>query len=78
MFYRVMKFASTSAYLLLMWLTWRWFKGELSWEFSLSCLVVSAFWLVLTRLGMRQLFTTYFDTMSRKSPLVWKSWPNVP
>lgn len=65
MFYRMMKFAGTSAYLLLGWLTWLWFQGVLSWEFSLSCLLVSGFWLVVTRLGMRQLFTTYFDLFSR-------------
>lgn len=70
MFYRLMKFATTSAYLLLGWLTWQWYQGKLDWEFSLSCLLVSVFWLTLTRLQMRQLFTTYFDTFSRLKVLV--------
>lgn len=70
MFYRLMKFASSSAYLLLVWLTWNWFQGDLAWEFSLSCLLVSFFWLALTRFQMRQLFTTYFDTFSRLKVLI--------
>jgi len=70
MFYRIMKFAGQSSYILLGWLTWLWFHGGLSWEFSLSCLAVSGFWLALTVLGMRQLFTTYFDVMSRLKVLL--------
>ncbi len=70
MFYRILKFAGQSSYLLLGWLTWLWFHGGLSWEFSLSCLAVSGFWLILTVLGMRQLFTTYFDLFSRLKVLL--------
>lgn len=70
MFYRIMKFAGQGSYLLLGWLTWLWFHGGLSWEFSLSCLLVSGFWLILTVLGMRQLFTTYFDLFSRLKVLL--------
>lgn len=70
MFYRIMKFAGQSSYILLGWLTWLWFHGGLSWEFSLSCLAVSGFWLILTALGMRQLFTTYFDVISRLKVLL--------
>jgi len=70
MFYRIMKFAGQSSYILLGYLTWLWFHGGLSWEFSLSCLAVSGFWLALTVLGMRQLFTTYFDLFSRLKVLL--------
>ncbi|MCC6976687.1 MAG: hypothetical protein IT343_00090 [Candidatus Melainabacteria bacterium] len=70
MFYRILKFAGQSSYLLLGWLTWLWFHGGLSWEFSLSCLAVSGLWLTITVLGMRQLFTTYFDLFSRLKVLL--------
>lgn len=70
MFYRLLKTATSVAYLLLIWLTWQWFQGGLNWEFSAGCLLVSSFWLALTRLEMRSLFKTYFDVLSRLQVLL--------
>jgi hypothetical protein len=65
MLYRLKKVATSFAYLALIWLTWEWFHGNLSWGFSLSCVLVSAFWGVLTASELGHLFRTYFDTFSR-------------
>lgn len=65
MLYRLKKVATSFAYLLLIWLTWEWFHGNLSWDFSLSCVLVSAFWIALTFSELGHLFRTYFDTFSR-------------
>jgi hypothetical protein len=51
--------------LLLFWLTWEWFHGNLAWGFSLSCVLVSAFWIALTASELGHLFRTYFDVFSR-------------
>jgi len=65
MYYRLMKCALSAAYALLICLTWQWFWGGLTWGLALSSVLVSGLWLVLTRLQMRHLFRTYFDTLSR-------------
>lgn len=65
MLYRLKKVATSFAYLLLIWLTWQWFHGNLAWGFSLSCVLVSAFWLALTFSELGHLFRTYFDVFSR-------------
>src|SRR5262249_39824646 len=65
-----MKCAYSLAYLSLIWLTWRWFKGSLDWGFAFGCVAISGMWLVLTRLQMRHAFKTYFDTLSRLQILI--------
>jgi len=65
MLYRLKKIATSFAYLLLIWLTWEWFHGNLAWGFSLSCVLVSAFWIALTWFELGHLFRTYFDVFSR-------------
>lgn len=70
MLYRFMKFVSTSAYLLLIWLTWQWFEGDLGWGFSTSCLAISGLWLMLTWVELGSLFRTYFDILSRLKVLL--------
>lgn len=70
MYYRFMKCAYSLAYLSLIWLSWRWFKGGLDWGFASGCVAISGMWLVLTRLQMRHAFKTYFDTLSRLQILI--------
>lgn len=62
---RIMKIATSCAYLLLAYVTWQWFKGDLAWGFSLGCVAVSGLWLVLTYFELGHLFRTYFDILSR-------------
>ncbi len=68
--YRLKKTASAFAYLLLIWLTWQWFRGDLTWGFSLGCILVSSLWLALTFLELGDLFRTYFDIFSRLKIIV--------
>ncbi len=65
MYFRILKSAAALAYIFLIWLSWQFMHGRLDWSFSLGCALVSMFWLVLTRLEMRNLFRTYFDLFSR-------------
>jgi len=67
---RIMKIATSSAYLLLAYVTWQWFGGDLAWGFSLGCVAVSGLWLVLTYFELSHLFRTYFDVFSRLKILV--------
>lgn len=50
---------------LLLWLSFRLCLGRLDWDVAVGSTVLSAMWLILTRLEMRHLFKTYFDTLSR-------------
>ena len=70
MIYRLRKLASTGAYLILIWLTWEWFQGDTAWTFSLGCTMVSGMWLALTFFELRNLFSTYFDILSRLKILI--------
>ena len=70
MLYRLQKGATSVAYLLLVWLTWQWFQGNLEWGFSLSCVLVSGLWVGLTVFELGHLFRTYFDLLSRAKILV--------
>ncbi len=70
MIYRLRKLTSTGAYLILIWLTWEWFQGDTAWTFSLGCTMVSGMWLALTFFELRNLFSTYFDILSRLKILI--------
>lgn len=65
MLYRLKKTISAGAYLLLAWITWLWFKGDVDWGFSLGCIIVSGLWVGLTWMELGHLFRTYFDWFSR-------------
>ena len=45
---RLTKFAVGTANLALIWLTWKFFRGELDWNLAYGALAISGFWLVLT------------------------------
>ncbi|MBX9696329.1 MAG: hypothetical protein K2Z81_28335, partial [Cyanobacteria bacterium] len=70
MLFRLKKLATTVAYLLLGWVTWEWFQGDLGWGFSLGCVLLSGLWLVLTTFELGALFRTYFTFFSRLRILV--------
>lgn len=70
MYHRILKGASTLAYIFLIVLTWRWIKGELDWSLAVGAALLSAFWLVITGLQMRSLLRTYFDVLSRAQVLL--------
>lgn len=69
----LIKFAVGIANIALIWLTWKFFWGQLDWGLALGALAISGFWLVVTAVRLRELFQTYFDTLSRlrvRVPLV--------
>lgn len=68
--FRLVKLAISSAFLVLLYLTWLLLSGHLDWELALGSAALSGFWLVLTGTRLRQLFTTYFDNFSRLQVLV--------
>jgi hypothetical protein len=68
--YRLLKGGDTIAYLALLWLSWRFFDGELHWRLAIGAVVLSGGWLLLTALRMNRLFTTYFDVLSRLEVVV--------
>ncbi|HEY9713599.1 MAG TPA: hypothetical protein V6C72_09010 [Chroococcales cyanobacterium] len=64
-YYGVVKAANTIGYFWLMHLTWRFCTHRLDWQLSTGCVVISAFWLILTRIKVDHLLQTYFDILSR-------------
>ncbi|CAN5127712.1 hypothetical protein BH11CYA1_BH11CYA1_06570 [soil metagenome] len=65
MFSRLTKTTQSLAYLALIYISWKWFAGELDWNFSVACVSLSALWLALTTYESRGLFLSYFDILSR-------------
>lgn len=65
MYYRIRKFVIASANLSLLWLMFKLVTGSLDWGLALGSVLLSGFWLGLTALSLRSLFTTYYDWMSR-------------
>lgn len=65
MFARLTKTTQSLAYLALIYVSWKWFSGELDWNFSIACVSLSALWLGLTTYDSRALFRSYFDLLSR-------------
>ncbi len=63
--FRITKFASGLANLMLVYLTWKLIAGELDWGLSFGAAAVSGLWLVLVGLRLRTLFNSYFDVFSR-------------
>jgi len=65
LYYSLLKAGDTIAYVVLIWLTWRFVDGELHWRLAIGAVVLSGAWLTLTFLRMNHLFKTYFDVLSR-------------
>jgi hypothetical protein len=64
-YFALVKAANTVGYFSLIYLTWRFVTGHFDWQLSTGCVVVSACWLVLTRIKVDHLLQTYFDVLSR-------------
>jgi hypothetical protein len=64
-YYGVVKAANTAGYLSLLYLTFRFLTGHLDWQLANGCVLMSACWLVLTRVKVDHLLQTYFDILSR-------------
>jgi len=64
-YYAFTKAANTIGYFSLVYLTWRFLTGHLDWQLANSCVVISAAWLILTRIKADHLLQTYFDILSR-------------
>src|ERR1700677_4438639 len=64
-YFAVIKAANTVGYFSLIYLTWRFITHNFDWQLSTGCVVVSACWLVLTRIKVDHLLQTYFDVLSR-------------
>ena len=41
MLYHLKNIAKAAAYASLIWLTWEWFKGDVTWGFSFGCVIIS-------------------------------------
>lgn len=65
LYYAVVKAANTISYLWIVHLTWRFFTHRLDWELATGCVVISAGWLIITRIKTEHLLRTYFDILSR-------------
>lgn len=64
-YYAFTKAANTVGYFFLLNLTWRFFTGHLDWQLANGCVIISAAWLILTRIKADHLLQTYFDVLSR-------------
>lgn len=62
---RLKKALESLAYLWLIFLSWKWFAGQLDFNFNLSCVLLSLAWLGLTAHGLSENLRTYFDILSR-------------
>ncbi len=64
-YYGVIKAANTVGYFSLLYLTVRFWFHRHDWQVSLGCVIISACWLILTRIKIDHLLQTYFDILSR-------------
>ena len=64
-YYAFTKAANTVGYFAMLYLTWRFLTGHLDWQLANGCVVISACWLILTRIKADHLLQTYFDILSR-------------
>jgi hypothetical protein len=70
MWYRLEKLARGLAKIMLVWLTFQLIKGQTDWEFNTGCTILSALWLGLTFLGLRQSLRNYYDLFFRLAVLL--------
>lgn len=64
-YYALIKAANTIGYFVMLHLTWRFCTHRFDWQLSTGCVVLSACWLILTRIKVDHLLQTYFDILSR-------------
>jgi len=64
-YFSLVKGLNTVSYLAVLWLTWKFFSGQLDVQVSGGCVAVSGAWLILTRIKVDHLLQTYFDVLSR-------------
>ncbi len=64
-YFTLIKAANTIGYFYLIHLSWRFVTHHLDWQLSGGCVVLSACWLILTRIKVDHLLQTYFDFLSR-------------
>ncbi len=64
-YYAVLKAANTIGYFAATYFTYKCAMHEYDWQLSTVCVVVSACWLVLTRIKIDHLLQTFFDVLSR-------------
>lgn len=64
-YFVVQKAATTVAYICVIVLTVRFFRGRLDLPFAAACIFVSGAWCFLTRVKMAHYLQTYFDVLSR-------------
>lgn len=64
-YFGVVKATNTIGYFALLYLTFRFLTGHLDWQLANGCVLISACWLVLTRIKVDHLLQTYFDILSR-------------
>ncbi len=70
MLYRLEKLLRGVAKIVLVWLTWRLFKGHTDWQFNTGCSILSSMWLALTFLQLRQCLRNYYDLLFRLAVLL--------
>lgn len=68
--YRILKFFTVTAHLLLLWLLYQFAFGKLDINFVSGCLVLSGFWFGFTVWRLERLLDTYFSYLSRMQVLV--------
>ncbi|MBU6451101.1 MAG: hypothetical protein KGS72_04930 [Cyanobacteria bacterium REEB67] len=64
-YFGLIKATNTISYCAVLLLTWRFVTHHLDWKLSTGCVVLSAAWLLLTRIKVDHLLQTYFDILSR-------------
>lgn len=64
-YFAAIKAANTLGYFSVLYLSWRVFTHHFDWQVSTGCVILSACWLVLTRIKIDHLLQTYFDILSR-------------
>jgi hypothetical protein len=64
-YFASIKAANTIGYFGLLWLTARFAEHKLDWQLATGCVLLSACWLILTRIKIDHLLQTYFDILSR-------------
>jgi hypothetical protein len=64
-YYAFIKALNTIGYFGLLWLTLRFLDHKLDWQLATGCVLLSACWLILTRIKIDHLLQTYFDILSR-------------
>jgi hypothetical protein len=65
LYFRTIKSLTGIAYIFLIWLTFRFITHETHIRIAIGAIVLSALWLLITKLQMTHFLKTYFDVLSR-------------